>query len=296
MASTHPPSQEPGTLYVAASPLGNLQDISARLQHTLADVDVVLAEDTRRSRVLLSHLGLHKPLQSLHSHNEVAKRDALVDRLRAGENFLLLSDAGTPGVSDPGAHLVASAHAAEVPVCPIAGPSALTAALSVSGFMPDDSGVLFVGFLPRHGKERDAAVQRLCSHPGISVVFESPERLGKTLAALAQDDPMRPMVLCRELTKMHEEVRCSSLGTLAEHYVSKPPRGEITFVIGPKRVAPTAHNHPDDAHQLTPPTSLQAAVRACLDAGVSAKDTAQALAAIFNIPRKAAYSLAIGKP
>lgn len=309
MAPTPPPSC--GTLFVAASPLGNLQDISHRLTQTLADVHVVLAEDTRRSRILLSHLGLHKPLQSLHSHNEVAKRDQLVARLLAGDSYLLLSDAGTPGVSDPGAFLVAAAHARAVPVCPIPGPSALTAALSVAGFSPGPHGVLFLGFLPRAGKDRTQALTRLREHPGVAVVFESPERLGKTLAALAQTvDPAeaqaapnpadRPICLCRELTKLHEEVCLDTVGRLAERFDGKPPKGEITFVLGPKAAPETTPGAQDSAdgpgaHVLTAPKSLEAAVRACLDAGVSAKDTAQALAAILGVPRKAAYSLAIAQ-
>lgn len=286
----------PGTLYVAASPLGNLQDISARLIQALNASNGVLAEDTRRSRVLLSHLGIHKPLQSLHSHNEVGKRASLVARIVAGETLLLLSDAGTPGVSDPGAYLVAEAHDAGVTVCPIPGPSALTAALSVSGFAPGDGGVLFVGFLPRHGKDRSRALARLTDHWGVAVVFESPERLGKTLGALAITQPTRPLCLCRELTKMHEEVRLSTVGALAEHYRSAPPRGEITFVLGPMEVeAPTTVDPDADPHPLTLPKSLEAAVAACLAAGVSPKDTAQALAAVFALPRKAVYSCALSQ-
>lgn len=287
------PSQG-GTLYVAATPLGNLQDISARLRQTLSDVDFVLAEDTRRSRVLLSHLGLHKPLHSLHSHNELHKVPGLLARLEAGESAVLISDAGTPGVSDPGVLLVAAAHVAGLTVCPIAGPSALTAALSVCGYASGPQGMLFVGFLPRQGAPRQAALDQIAAHHGLVVVFESPERLGKTLRALQQDDAQRPICLCRELTKLHEEVRCSTVAQLAEHYADVPPKGEITFVLGPKTVALPLEGEAG-APALTLPPSLDAAVHRALGVGLSAKDTAAALAALFDVPKKTVYSLAVAQ-
>ena len=212
-----------GCLYVAATPLGNLQDISRRLSATLAAASLVLAEDTRRSAIVLAHLQLRRPLRSLHSHNEVSRTAGVLDALARGEAVVLVSDAGTPAVSDPGAHLVAAVHAAGHPVCPIPGPSALTASLSAAGFPPGASGVLFVGFLPRSGAARTEALARVAGHTGAVVVFEAPDRLGRTLAQLAGEAPERAVCLCRELTKLHEEVRVAPLAAMAARYADVPP-------------------------------------------------------------------------
>jgi 16S rRNA (cytidine1402-2'-O)-methyltransferase len=280
-----------GTLFVAATPLGNLQDISARLGATLTSADLVLAEDTRRSRIVLEHLGLKRPLRSLHSHNELNRIDGVLAQLHAGDQVVLLSDAGTPAVSDPGAQLVAAAHAQQITVCPIPGPSALTAALSAAGFMPGESGALFLGFLPRSGTARTQALRTLTHHRGVAVVFESPERLGRTLRQLTDVCADRPMCLCRELTKIHEEVVVGTVSNLAARYAETPPRGEITFVLGPLPKEPEPQG--DAPSTLKMPESLAAATEAVLAVGLSAKDTAAVVAQLFGVPKREVYALAI---
>lgn len=285
-------AKAPGILYVAATPLGNLQDISHRLEATLRDAALVLAEDTRRSGIVLVHLGIKKPLRSLHSHNELTRTSGVLEALGRGEAVVLVSDAGTPAVSDPGAHLVTAVHAAGFAVCPIPGPSALTASLSAAGFTPGEAGALFMGFLPRSGAARSQALMQICSHKGVVVVFEAPDRLGKTLAQLSDSTPERQVCLCRELTKMHEEVCVAPLAQMAERYASKPPRGEITFVLAPLPPPDVDVAEPSELHL---PTSLQAAVRDVMAAGVSAKDTAAALAIALGVPRREVYACAIAQ-
>jgi 16S rRNA (cytidine1402-2'-O)-methyltransferase len=269
-----------GTLYVVSTPLGNLSDASAHLVERLRAVQVVYAEDTRRSRVLLDHFSISKPLRSLHAHNEAQRTREVLDHLEAGESVALLSDAGTPAVSDPGSEVVAAVHAAGGRVSPVAGPSALTAALSVAGFTGTGVTALFLGFLPTRKGELADTVARIDVHAGVVVFFEAPNRLASTLERLAEAFPARELCVCRELTKLYEEVVRDSAEALARWAASKEILGEITVVVGPRRTAPPTA---DEA-------ALDGAVSRCLAAGLSPRDAATAVAAVLELPKRQVYA------
>lgn len=219
-----------GTLYVVATPIGNLQDITLRAIDVLKSCDRVAAEDTRRTRQLLSHLGISgKPIEALHAHSTDRDVAKLIEKLEAGETIALATDAGTPAVSDPGDALVKAAIAAGLPVVPIPGASAVLAALVASG-LATGAGFRFVGFLPREGSARRQAVALVCATPEPVVLFESPERTEDTLAELADAMPGRDASVARELTKMHEEIVRGPLLDLAK---PREWRGEIAIVLGP---------------------------------------------------------------
>jgi 16S rRNA (cytidine1402-2'-O)-methyltransferase len=228
----------PGRLDVIATPIGNIGDLSPRARESLAAADCVLAEDTRRTGTLLSACGISRPLLSLHEHNEAARSAELVARMRAGAVLALVSDAGTPLMSDPGYVLVRAVAAAGLEVRSIAGPSAVTAALAVAG-LPTDRFV-FEGFLPTRGGERSAALARLALEPRTLVLFEAPHRIAATLAELAAAfGAARPAAIARELSKLHETTYRGTLGELATLATQDADiaRGEITLVIGGAPVA-----------------------------------------------------------
>lgn len=268
------------TLYVLGSPLGNLQDLSPHAAQVLRDVSIVYAEDTRRSRVLLEHLGLRTPLRSLHQHNELGRTSELLAALERGESVALVTDAGTPAVSDPGSEAVAAVHAAGYTVSPVAGPSALTAALSVAGFGGALSDVLFMGFLPTHGKDQRLALERLHAYPGCVVIFESPRRLADTLKTLAEANPARMLCICREMTKLHEEVVRLCAADAVAWADGREILGEITLVAGPwdKPVVEASQE------------AVDGAIARCLQAGLSARDTATAVAAVLQCKRRDVYN------
>jgi 16S rRNA (cytidine1402-2'-O)-methyltransferase len=217
-----------GRLVVCPTPIGNLEDVTLRVLAALREADVVACEDTRRTRVLLDRYGVKARLVSYHEHNERARSGELVRRMRDGETVALVSDAGMPLVSDPGYVLVQACVAAGLPVEVLPGPSAALTALVASGLPADEW--RFVGFLPRKKGE----LTRALSEPGGTLVaFESPRRVGATLSLLASLDPDRPVAVCRELTKVHEEVVRGTAAELAERYASSPPRGEVVLVVGP---------------------------------------------------------------
>ncbi|ROR29673.1 16S rRNA (cytidine(1402)-2'-O)-methyltransferase [Inmirania thermothiophila] len=221
-----------GTLYVVATPIGNLGDLSPRARETLAGAELVAAEDTRRTGALLAACGLRRPLVSLHEHNEAARVEALLGRLREGAAVALVSDAGTPLVSDPGYRLVRAARGAGIPVVAVPGPSAVTAALSVAG-LPTDR-FCFEGFLPARRQARRARIEALRAEPRTVVLFESAHRITDTLADLAEIlGGGREAAHARELTKRHEEVRLAPLEVLAEEAAARPERrlGEHVLVI-----------------------------------------------------------------
>lgn len=272
-----------GTLYVVATPLGNLADLSPRAAEALRSADVVAAEDTRRTRPLLAHLDAHPALVSYHAHSPEGQAARLVERLRAGETVALVSDAGTPAISDPGAELVAAARAAGVPVVPIPGPSAVATVLSACGVGADR--YLFLGFAPRKGTERDALLGRAAREPWPVVFFEAPTRLAGLLDDLAQvAGADRPAAVGRELTKLHEEIRVGTLAELAAYYGSHEPRGECTVVL---------HGRPGDAAVEAEPDAgaVEAFARARLAEGHSKSDVVRDLMARFGLPRNAAYRL-----
>ena len=221
-------AEEIGTLYIISTPIGNLKDVTHRSLELLSDVDLIAAEDTRRTGVLLKHYGIKTPLSSFNSYNQVKKSDRLIARLTAGHNLALVSDAGTPGVSDPLYYLVKAALDKRVPVVSLPGPSAVLAALTVSG-LPINRFV-FEGFLPRK-KGRKKLIEELAQEKRTIVLFESPHRIVKTLNELYQVMGDRKAVLARELTKIHEEVIRGTLGALATKAEEQKLKGEITLVI-----------------------------------------------------------------
>ncbi|HSU93847.1 MAG TPA: 16S rRNA (cytidine(1402)-2'-O)-methyltransferase [Gemmatimonadaceae bacterium] len=269
----------PGMLYIVSTPIGNLGDISARAIETLKQANVVLAEDTRHSRPLLQRFEIGTPLLSYHEHNEARTANALVARMLAGESMALISDAGTPLLSDPGARLVAAAIEAGVRVVPIPGASALLSALVASGI--SSSRFTFFGFLERKGAERASALLEIASLAHTAVLYEAAPRVAHTLGELSEAGcGNRLGSVARELTKQFEEVRRGTLRELAAYYEGSPPRGEVVIVIeGAQAVEPDEDAARDRA-------------RALRAAGVSARDVARALVADQGIARNVAYRLA----
>jgi len=220
--------QAAGALVVCPTPLGNLKDITLRALEELAEADILACEDTRHTRVLLERHGIHaRELVSYHEHNERERTGQLLTKIRAGAIVALLSDAGTPLLSDPGYPLVRAAAEAGLEVRVLPGASAITMALVASGLPPEP--FCFVGFLPRKRSELERVLART---PQTLVAFESPKRLQATLTLLVELDPGRPAAVCRELTKLHEEVLRGTAAELAEHYGEHPPRGEVVLVLG----------------------------------------------------------------
>jgi 16S rRNA (cytidine1402-2'-O)-methyltransferase len=219
---------------VCATPIGNLDDVTLRVLTELREADLVLCEDTRRTRILLDRHGIEARLQSYHRHNEAARERDVLERLQRGERIALVSDAGLPGVNDPGARLIAAALHAALPVTVLPGPSAVETALVASGLVGER--YQFVGYLPRRAGELRALAGELARWPHPVVAFESPRRLPASLAVLGEELPDRPAAVCRELTKLFEEVVRGTLEELAERFV-EPPKGEVTLVLG---VSPTA--------------------------------------------------------
>nr|WP_236580543.1 16S rRNA (cytidine(1402)-2'-O)-methyltransferase [Rubrivivax sp. A210] len=222
--------QRPGTLYVVATPIGNLADLTLRAIHVLSRVDAVACEDTRVAGQLLHHLGLHKPLVALHAHNEHEAAQAVLARLGRGESVAYASDAGTPAVSDPGAVLVAAAAAAGHPVVPLPGASSALAALSAAGDV-GGGGFCFTGFLPAKGAERAAALAALLADRRTQIVFEAPHRIAALLAALAEAAPARRVTLCRELTKQFETIVSHAAAALPAWLAEDAHRGRGEFVL-----------------------------------------------------------------
>lgn len=219
----------PGILYIVATPIGNLEDITLRAIRTLREADVIAAEDTRHTQVLLKHFAINTPLTSFHEHNERAKTAQLVTRLERGESIALVSDAGTPAISDPGYRLVVAAIGAGIRVIPIAGPSALIAALSAAG-LPTD-GFDFRGFLPARKQERRSTLQELRDGRYTMVFYETPHRLQESLDDVREILGDRRMVLAREVTKLHEEFLRGRISEVIGEVSRREIRGEMTLVI-----------------------------------------------------------------
>jgi 16S rRNA (cytidine1402-2'-O)-methyltransferase len=216
-------------LYIVATPIGNLGDITLRAIEVLKTVDLVAAEDTRHSGILLKHLGVKKSFVSYHEHNEASRTPELVERLARGENVALITDAGTPALSDPGFRLIRECIKREVPFTIIPGPSSIPTALLGSGFSTDKFS--FRGFLPVKNGQRERELRAAAERNETTIFFESPYRLMKTLAACREVMPDRQLCVARELTKKFEEFRRGTAGELLAHYQAHPPKGEIVFVI-----------------------------------------------------------------
>lgn len=269
-----------GTLFICATPIGNLGDISERLRTTLETVDVVYAEDTRRTGKLLGHLGIDVPMRSLFSGNESERTTEMLKRLEAGEKVALVSDAGMPSVSDPGADAVRLAHAAGLVVTVIPGPSAVTTAMALSGFAGER--FVFEGFLPRKGAQRRRRIESFVDEERPIVLFMSPHRLLGDLDALKTAlGPARELVITRELTKLHEEVWTGSLDQAIAHWGEIAGRGEFTVVIGP------AEKGPDDFEDV------MAIARALVDSGKSVSAAAREAATGSGHPRREIYEALI---
>ena len=268
-------------LSVCATPIGNLDDVTLRVLAELAAADVVLCEDTRHTRRLLERHGIRGArLLSYHEHNEAARTSALLPRLEAGDRVALVSDAGLPGVSDPGARLILAAAEAGVAVTVLPGPSAVDTALVASGLVADR--YQFLGFLPRGEKALAAVWDELATWKWPAVAFESPRRLPTTLGSLARADPQRKVAVCRELTKRHEEVARGSAQELAVLF-SEAPRGEVTLVVGP---AASAGPRPRTEDAV-------AAVAELVAAGVARRLAAGIVARLTGLPRKRLYDMSL---
>ena len=263
----------PGRLVVCPTPIGNLGDVTLRLLEVLAEADLVACEDTRHTKRLLERYELSPALVSLHEHNERARAGDLITRIAAGAVVALVSDAGTPLVSDPGFALVRACLDAGLPLEALPGPSAALTALILSG-LPVER-FKFAGFLPRKRAQLDAL---LAGATETLVAFESPRRLAATLTALAALDPGRPAAVCRELTKLHEEVRRTGASELAAHYSQNPPRGEIVLVVG---AAP-----PESARR----EQVLGALRELVAAGARARPAAAAVAKLTGVRANELYA------
>lgn len=269
-----------GTLYLVGTPIGNLEDITARALRILREVAVVAAEDTRQSLKLLRHFEIQTQLVSYHEHNQRTAGPALIERLQAGDSVALVTDAGMPAISDPGEDLVRLALAAGVEVVPVPGPTAFVAALVVSG-LPTER-FAFDGFLPTKKKEREAALARLAQEERTVMLYEAPHRLLATLADLERVLGARPMAAARELTKLHEEVRRGTPAELIAHFEARAPRGEFVLVIAG---APPAL---PEAESWTP-ESLRAAVDDLVGTGMHPNVAMKQVGERFGLAKRDVY-------
>lgn len=293
-------------LFVVGTPIGDLEDLSDKQRRILGDVDIVFAEDTRRTRILLQAIGgnaAHKNVVSLHRHNEASRREGLLEHWQQGAWVALVSDAGMPGISDPGAQTVAFAHQHGVAVEVVPGPSALACALAASGESIEEGGARFVGFLPAKGGARSRAVQALAMDHAVIVLFEAPHRLHDLLKRLGQIMPERRICVCRELTKVYEEVRVDKARILAEDL--PPARGELTLVLGRRskglRAGSDGRDQDGDGDesqetsQETSPeqasiTAEQAALK-LMQSQSRTKDVARIIATLFEMSGAQAYEM-----
>lgn len=281
-SSSDPVSPRPGSLFVVATPIGNLGDITFRAVEVLKSVSLVVAEDTRHSRTLMTHLGITTPMTAYHEHNEARESPRLVTRMLGGESIALISDAGTPLLSDPGARLVAAAVEAELRVIPIPGASALLSALVASGISADQ--FTFLGFLPRKGGEREATLRAISRSLVTTVIYESPQRVSATLADLIEAGcGERTAALARELTKHFEEIRRGTVASLHAGTLDGV-RGEIVLVIaGATERAPTETEARDTVSKMR-------------SEGASSREIIERLTDELGVPRNVAYKLAHSPP
>lgn len=267
-----------GTLHIVATPIGNLEDITLRALRVLREVDLIACEDTRQTRKLLDHYGIHKPTVSYHEHNEAARAEELIEKLRLGASVALVSDAGTPLISDPGYRLVTKAIEHGVAIEPVPGPSALLAALSGSG-LPTDS-FRFGGFLPPRSSARRKALAGLRDETATVVFYEAPHRILETLADIDEVLGARPVVVARELTKIHQEFVRGTAAEVRQALAARHAmRGEITLLIG-KAVQPAAPEEP-----------VNEDVEARIRAGMSRMDAMKAVARERGLSKRDVYRL-----
>ncbi len=274
-----------GTLYLVPTPIGNLGDISQRMADTMAQADFIAAEDTRVSIKLLNHLGLKKPMVSYHRHNTESGGQAVISRLMAGENCALVTDAGMPAISDPGEELVAECARLDIPVVVIPGPCALVAALAVSG--QPTGRFTFEGFLPMNKKNRRAHLESLRGEERTMIFYEAPHKLCATLEDLAKTfGEDRPVSLCRELSKLHEEVVRTTLGEAVARYDAQQPKGEFVLVV---------HGAQPQAEQEVTLEDGLAMVERLREQGMSMRDAVKQSAKELGLPRNQLYELAVNQ-
>jgi 16S rRNA (cytidine1402-2'-O)-methyltransferase len=269
-----------GTLYIVGTPIGNLEDITARALRILREVAVIAAEDTRQTRKLLNHFEIPTPAVSYHEHNQRTAGPQLIERLLAGDDVAVVTDAGMPAISDPGADLVRLALEAGIPVVPVPGPTAFTTALVVSGLNTER--FVFEGFLPAKGKERRAALERLKAEPRTWILYEAPHRVIETLEDLRDALGDRPMAAARELTKVYEEVRRGTPQELLAHFTEHAPRGEFVLVVS---------GAPAEAVQVAEatPQALSEAVATLEGTGVDRKTAMKQVADRFGLTKRDVY-------
>ena len=273
----------PGTLYLVATPIGNLGDLSPRAAQVLSEADFIAAEDTRVSMKLLNHLGLKKPMVPYHRHNTGTGGQAILDRLQAGESCALVTDAGTPAISDPGEELVARCGEAGIPVCAIPGPCALVTALAVSG--QPTGRFTFEGFLAMNKKNRRAHLESLQGEERTMIFYEAPHKLAATLRDLADTfGADRPLTLCRELTKLHEEVSRTTLGQAAAWYGENAPKGEFVLVVRGAEPLPEGETSLEDGLAL---------VDRLRGEGMSLRDAVKRAARELGLSRNELYDAAV---
>jgi 16S rRNA (cytidine1402-2'-O)-methyltransferase len=272
-----------GMLYLVPTPIGNLGDISARCRQTLEEADFIAAEDTRVSLKLLNHLGIKKSLVSYYEHNKDFKGNMIIDRILAGETCALVSDAGSPAISDPGEDLVKQCAEAGITVCAIPGPCAVITALSISG--QSTGRFCFEGFLSTAKKSRREHLESLVNETRTMVFYEAPHKLMSTLEDMAEVfGADRPISLCRELTKLHEEVVRTTLGDAIAKYTEQPPKGEFVLVVG---------GAPAQVKEVATADDAAARVKALMDTGISRKDAIKQTAKELNLPKNVVYDAAL---
>ena len=272
-----------GMLYLVPTPIGNLGDISIRCRETLEKVDFIAAEDTRVSLKLLNHLGIKKSLVSYYEHNKAFKGNVILDRILAGETCALVSDAGSPAISDPGEELVKQCAEAGITVCAIPGPCAVITALSISG--QATGRFCFEGFLSTAKKSRQAHLDSLRKEQRTMIFYEAPHKLVNTLedmAAVFGED--RPISLCRELTKLHEEVVRTTIGQAIEKYNENPPKGEFVLVVA---------GAPEEVKEAATADDAAARVAQLMEEGLSRKDAIKRTAIELDLPKNAVYEAAL---
>ncbi len=265
-----------GILYIVSTPIGNLKDISIRALEVLRNVNLIACEDTRKSRILLKHWSIFTPAISLHRFSEVRKTQIVLDRLKKGENIALITDAGTPAVSDPGNRLVRAALDEEIRIVPIPGPSSIIAALSVSG--TDCSSFTYLGFAPKKNDQRRSFFRSLSQEKRTCVFFDTPKRIKDTLVIASEILGPRRMVVSRELTKLHEEIICGTAQSILDDFSSREAvKGELVIVV-------------EASPQREPQIELEQAVRLLIDEGLSGKRLAQEAQARWGINKTQAYN------
>jgi 16S rRNA (cytidine1402-2'-O)-methyltransferase len=270
-----------GTLNVIATPIGNLEDITLRALRLLREADLVAAEDTRHTRKLLAHFEIATPLIAYHQHSEAGRLENLLARLAEGQTIALVTDAGTPSVSDPGVELVQAALTMGIAVVPVPGPSAVLCALVGSGLPP--ARFAFEGFLPRTRSTRREKLAQLAAETRTLIFYEAPNRTADTLTEMAQAfGPQRSVAVGRELTKKFEEFVRGPLAEVAAHFAAAPPRGEITIVIGPAEDIPISEESPPD---------VGAALTAALATGLSERDAVREVASSHSLSRRDVYAI-----